>query len=145
MRDDMTKSTMIRDLMNRNTPGRNPHHQHGPSSRPSISDDDAAVNEVLSEIGKQPDAMSNNAHQAPPHPQQMPPPPQQAPYVMSPEMQQQLQHQQMLQEQIEYQQQLLDQREADMTMRQDEMDAAIMQRAEEDTPAETSVLMAQLQ
>lgn len=132
--------------MNRNAPGQHPQHQHphGPSSRPPISDDDAAVNEVLSEIGQQPAPMANNAHQAP-HPQpqpqpQMQPPPQQAPYVMTPEMQQQLQHQQMLQEQIEYQQQLLNQREAEMDMRQNEMDAALIQEAEANKPSETSVL-----
>lgn len=60
---------------------------------------------------------------------------------MSPEMQQQLQHQKMLQEQIEYQQQLLNEREAEMDMRQNEMDAAMIQETEGgDKPAETSAL-----
>ena len=59
---------------------------------------------------------------------------------MSPEMQQQLQHQQMLQEQIEYQQQLLNEREAEMDMRQNEMDAAMVEGGEADGPPETSAL-----
>lgn len=59
---------------------------------------------------------------------------------MSPEMQQQLQHQQLLQEQIEYQQQLLNEREVEMNMRQNEMDAAMFQGGEADGPSETSAL-----